>query len=55
MPKKAAAKKTTFGSDLIEGMKLILAHQRGKIELEQVWPKRIDVKTIRKRGKPGAR
>jgi hypothetical protein len=55
MPKKAAAKKTTFGSDLIEGMKLILAHQRGKIELEQVWPKPIDVKTIRKRGKPGAR
>jgi hypothetical protein len=39
MPKKAGAKKTTVGSDLIEGMKLVLAHQRGKIELEQVWPK----------------
>jgi hypothetical protein len=55
MPKKAAAKKTTFGSDLIEGMKLVLAHQRGKIELEQVWPKPIDVNTIRKGGKLGAR
>ena len=48
MPRKAAAKKTTFGADLIEGMKLVLAHQRGKIELEQVWPKPIDVKAIRK-------
>jgi hypothetical protein len=26
-----------------------VAHQRGAIELEQVWPKRIDVKAIRKR------
>ena len=51
MPKKAAAKKTTFGADLIEGMKQVLAHQRGKIELEQVWPKPIDVKAIRKRVK----
>ena len=51
MPKKAPAKKTTFGADLIEGMKLVLAHQRGKIELEQVWPKPIDVKAIRKRVK----
>jgi hypothetical protein len=49
MQRKAAAKKTTFGADLIEGMKLVLAHQRGKIELEQVWPKPIDVKAIRKR------
>ena len=49
MPKKPAAK-TSFGSDLIEGMKLVLAHQRGKIELEQVWPKPIDVK-VRKRRK----
>ena len=55
MPKKATAKKTTFGSDLIEGMKLVLAHQRGKIELEQVWPKPIGLKTVRKRGKPGVR
>jgi putative transcriptional regulator len=45
------AKKTTFGADLFEGMKLVLAHQRGKVELEQVWPKPIDVKAIRKRVK----
>src|SRR3984893_11165706 len=51
MPKKAASKKTTFGADLIQGMKLVLAHQRGKIELEQVWPKPIDVKAIRRRVK----
>jgi len=36
---------------LIEGMKQVLAHHRGKIELEQVWPKPIDVKAIRKRVK----
>jgi putative transcriptional regulator len=48
MPKKEAKKKPTFGEDLIEGMTLVLAHQRGKIELEQVWPKPIDVKAIRK-------
>src|SRR5258707_9449938 len=51
MVTKALAKKTTFGPDLIEGMKLVLAHQRGKIELEQVWPRPIDVKAIRKRVK----
>ena len=51
MARKAAAKKTTFGPDLIEGMKLVLAHQRGKIELERVWPKPVDVKAIRKRVK----
>src|SRR5216684_4778898 len=51
MPRKAPAKKTTFGTDLIEGMKLVLANQRGKIELEQVWPKPIDVKAIRQRVK----
>ena len=33
---KTAAKKTTFGADLIEGMELVLAHQRGKVELGQV-------------------
>ena len=48
MRKKAGAKKTTFGADLVEGMKLVVAHQRGKIELEQVWPKPIDIKAIRK-------
>src|ERR1700730_9627985 len=52
MLKKTTTKKaTTFGADLIEGMKLVLAHQRGKVELEQVWPKPIDVKAIRKRVK----
>jgi putative transcriptional regulator len=51
MPKKTGAKKTSVGSDLIEGMKLVLAHQRGKVALEQVWPKPIDVKAIRKRVK----
>jgi len=30
-------------------MQTVLAHRRGKIELEQVWPKAIDVKAIRKR------
>ena len=39
MRKKTGARKTAFGADLIEGMKLVLAHQRGKVELEQVWPK----------------
>ena|SRR5579872_1208170 len=51
MPKKAPARKETFGAGLIEGMKQILAHRRGKIELEQVWPKPGDVKAIRKRVK----
>lgn len=48
MPKKTGAKKS-LGSDLIEGMKMVLAHQRGKVVLEQVWPRPIDVKAIRKR------
>jgi len=51
MSKKASAKRTSFGADLIEGMKLVAAHQRGEIELEQVWPKPVDVKAIRKRVK----
>src|SRR5260370_14700534 len=51
MPKKVAAKQTSFGAGLVEGMKLVLAHQRGTIDLEQVWPKPIDVKAIRKRVK----
>jgi putative transcriptional regulator len=51
MTQYASARKTTFGGDLIQGMKLVLSHQRGKIELEQVWPKPIDVKAIRKRVK----
>jgi putative transcriptional regulator len=48
MPKKINKEKATFGADLIEGMKLVLDHQKGKVELEQVWPKPIDVKAIRK-------
>jgi putative transcriptional regulator len=51
MPRKTTAKPAGFGNDLIEGMKLVLAHQRGKAELEQVWPKPVDVKAIRKRVK----
>src|ERR1700746_3387832 len=51
MPKKSSPKKTNFGSELIEGMKLVLEHQRSKVELEQIWPKPIDVKAIRKRVK----
>ena len=51
MRKKAAGKTNNFGADLIEGMKLVSAHQRGEIELEQVWPKPVDVKAIRKRVK----
>jgi putative transcriptional regulator len=51
MSEKTRAKKTTIGTDLIEGMKLVLTHQRGKVELEQVWPRPIDVKAIRKRVK----
>jgi putative transcriptional regulator len=51
MPKKTAAKKPPFGTDLIEGLKLVLAHQRGSVQLEQVRPKPIDVKAIRKRVK----
>jgi putative transcriptional regulator len=51
VPRKVAVKKARFGADLIEGMKLVLAHQRGKVELEQVWPRPVDVKAIRKRVK----
>jgi putative transcriptional regulator len=49
--RKRTTNETAFGSDLIESMKIVLAHQRGKAELEQVWPKPIDVKAIRKRVK----
>lgn len=42
---------TTFGADLIEGLKQVLEHQHGKVELEQVWPRPIDVKAIRQRVK----
>jgi putative transcriptional regulator len=51
MPKKPSTRKATFGADLIEGMKLVLAHQRSEAELEQIRPKPINVKAIRKRVK----
>jgi len=44
----ARKKAPTFGEDLIEGMTIVVAHHRGKADLEQVWPKPIDVKAIRK-------
>ena len=51
MQRKTGATTKTFGTELIEGMKVVLAHQRGKIGLEQVWPKPIDVKAIRRQVK----
>ena len=48
MRKGTTGKKSSFGADLIEGMKLIAAHKRGEVELERVWPRPIDVKAIRK-------
>jgi|SRR5580700_8976187 putative transcriptional regulator len=51
MLKKAAAKKNSFGANLIEDMKTVRAHQRGTVDLEQVWPKPVDVKAVRKRVK----
>ena len=38
-----------IGADLIEGLEQVLAHQRGEAELEQVWPRPVDVKAIRRR------
>jgi putative transcriptional regulator len=51
MPKRKIGKKSSFGPDLIDDMKLVLAHRRGIVELERVWPKPMDVKAIRKRVK----
>jgi putative transcriptional regulator len=51
MPRKNSVKKPSFGIDLIEGLELVAAHQGGEVELEQVWPKPIDVKAIRKQVK----
>src|SRR6266567_4299271 len=50
MPKKLKHS-TSFGEDSIAGLKLVAAHQRGEIELEQVWPRPVDIKAIRKRVK----
>ena len=49
MAKKKATKKNSFGADLIEAMKTVLAHQRGEIDLEEIWPRPVDIKAIRKR------
>src|SRR5579864_7516308 len=51
MPRKVTGKKNLFGANLVEDMKTVLAHQRGAVELEQVWPRPVDVKAIRKRVK----
>jgi len=40
-------RETTFGEDLIEGMSLVVAHQQGEVELDQVKPKPVDVATTR--------
>ena len=48
MPKKETPKKRSFGADLIDDLKLVLDHHRGKLQFEQVWPRPIDVKAIRK-------
>src|SRR5260221_6459283 len=36
---RTPSSKPTFGQDLVEAMRLILAHHRGEIELEHVLPK----------------
>ena len=51
MPTKAPGKTGTFGADLVESMTMVLDHHRGKIVLEQVWPKPVDIVAIRKQVK----
>lgn len=51
MAAKNRTGESTFGTDLIEDMELVLAHARGELELEQVWPKPMDIKAIRKQVK----
>lgn len=46
MARRIWAKKS-FGAELIEDIETVLAHRRGLVQLEQVCPKPIDVKTIR--------
>jgi putative transcriptional regulator len=50
MPRERT-KKGSAGAGLIEDLKTVLAHQRGQVELEQAWPRPVDVKAIRKRAK----
>lgn len=51
MAKRTRTRKGSFGTDLIADMQMVLAHQRGEIELGQVWPRPVDVAAIRKRVK----
>ena len=44
----AKPKAASFGEELIESMREVIAHQRGEIELEQVWPESVDTKAKRK-------
>jgi hypothetical protein len=43
-----ASKKQSFGQDLVEAMKLVLAHHRGEVKLERVLPKRYSYKATPK-------
>ena len=52
---RPASQKPSFGHDLVEAMKLISAHLRGQIELEQVWPKPHRPNSIRKPNRTDAR
>ena len=36
---RVMSKRIGIGADLIEDMRIVLAHCRGELELEQVWPK----------------
>jgi hypothetical protein len=40
-----SSKQPSFGQELVEAMRLVLAHHRGEIELEQVLPKSRVIKT----------
>lgn len=51
MAGKTRAGKSMFGAELIEGMDLVLAHAHGEVELEQVWPKPINIKALRRQVK----
>ena len=48
MKKRAIPSKKSFGEALLEDMRVVVEHDRGNVELEQVWPRPVDVKAIRK-------
>jgi hypothetical protein len=50
-----SAKKPSSGQDLVEAMKIILAHHRGDIELERVMPKRRSSQATPKQTTPRAK